>query len=279
MQKAAIGIIITVCIFLCLGSGAHARDDKKDTSPWSKYGLSAGGMTNLSSSQVRLGAKGLALGVDLEEFLGLNVNASSFRVEGYWRFTQNRRHRLDLGWYSLRRQGSTTIGRPIEIGDLVLPIGTTVNTSFNIDVIKGKYSYSFFQDDRFDLAFSAGLYVLPIDFEVNATGFIAQGAEEASITAPLPLLGLRGDFAVTDNFFLLSSFELFYLEIGDYRGGIFDGSIGGEYKFSDHFGLGLSVQHFDIRVEASGNDFPGVDFIGRIGYTFQGLMAYIKLYF
>ena len=46
------------------------------------------------------------------------------------------------------------------------------------------------------LAVAGGFYIMPISFQISAQG-IFEGEEKADITAPLPTLGLRLDFAVT----------------------------------------------------------------------------------
>ncbi len=40
------------------------------------------------------------------------------------------------------------------------------------DIYRLRYSYSFFQDDRMDLALSIGTYVMPIEIGLNATGLV-----------------------------------------------------------------------------------------------------------
>ena len=74
--------------------------------------------------------------------------------------------------------------------------GTQVSGFFNFDVCKLAYSFPFFQDERFDLALSFGLFIMPVEFGFNATGLVAERIEE-SITAPLPVVCFRGDFALT----------------------------------------------------------------------------------
>jgi len=105
-------------------------------------------------------------------------------VDGLWCFTRNRRHRLDFSWFDISRDASKKLLRDIEIGDTVFPIGTEVKSSFDLKVFKEAYGYSIFQDDRIDLGASLGLFVMPIKFEISASGLF-EGDESESITAPL----------------------------------------------------------------------------------------------
>ncbi len=54
--------------------------------------------------------------------------------------------------------------------NVTISAGTKVDTTFNYQIIRAAYSYSFFQDDRMDLAASIGLFVMPIKFEMSAAG-------------------------------------------------------------------------------------------------------------
>lgn len=146
-------------------------------------------------------------------------------------------------------------------------------------IFKATYSYSFFQDDRFDLAASAGLFVIPIDYSIKATNLL-EGHEEDSVTAPLPVIGLRGDFAITPKLFLKSNIDFFYLEYDNYEGSIIDIRMAIEYNLFKNIGFGLGFEHLQVDVEAKGDsDFPGVNFNGNILFNYSGVLLYTKIYF
>lgn len=84
------------------------------------------------------------------------------------------------------------------------------------------YSYSFFQDDRVDLAVSIGVYVMPIDFGVKVSGVLDEGGSE-KFTAPLPVFGLR--------------------------------------------------------LEAEGEDWPGIDLKGNVEFNYAGVQLYLRLFY
>ncbi|MBW1830073.1 MAG: hypothetical protein JRI74_11740, partial [Deltaproteobacteria bacterium] len=222
-------------------------------SVWGQKELSA----NISNSSVRLGVKGAGLDVDVEELLGLNTTTSSFAIDGYWRFMKRRRHRLDFSWLSFHRSGEAILGRDIEFNDLDIKAGSHVNTTFDLDMYRVGYSYSFFQDDRMDLGVGLGVYILPVSFEITASGLV-NGSESESITAPLPVLSLRADFAITPRWLLLTKFDVFYLEISNFRGAIFDTRVAVEYNPFKNVGFGLSLNSFNLKVEAEGDDYPEI---------------------
>ena len=94
-RKCLLPLLITF-LLLCLAQPALAKETSQAEKPWKRFSLKLGGSANTTDSSVRLGLKGAALDVDVEEILGLDTSTSSFAIEGYWRFMKRRRHRLDF---------------------------------------------------------------------------------------------------------------------------------------------------------------------------------------
>lgn len=86
-------------------------------------------------------------------------------------------------------------------GNLItIDAGTTVESYFDLDIYELACSYSFFQDERVDLAAGIGLFLMPLDFGLRASGAVDEDGS-ARFTAPLPVLGLRMDVALTPSGF------------------------------------------------------------------------------
>ena len=274
-------VFFAASVIFCIKPALAENPASHDT-PWEKFSLDLGYFIANTNTDISLGS-GLGLTVSVEDLLGLDSTDSVFRVGGSWRFTDNRRHRLNLDWFSFRRDGSTTIGRDFTIKDdegneITVPAGSQVTSKFNFDIYKAGYSYSFFQDDRMDLAFKIGLYVMPIEIGLNASGLINVNETER-FTAPLPTFGLRMDFAITPKWFLRSNVEIFYLEIQEFTGTIYESGVAIEYLPWKHLGFGLGFNTFNFEIEADGEDYPGIDFKGEIEFQYTGLLLYAKMFF
>lgn len=252
-------------------------NDSKDL-PWERFSFKLGGYIADLNSELRIGSGTLGAGVsvDVEDALGMESSMSVFRAGALYRFGTNRRHQVDFTYYDFRRDATQKIGRDIDWGDNTYPIGTTVESFFNFRVFKGSYSYALLQDDRFRISASFGLYVMPIDMGISADEI---GAEEEDITAPLPVFGIKGDFAITPKLFLKQSFEAFYLEYENFKGSIVAANLLLEYNIWKNVGLGIGVDTFRLKIEAEGEDYPGIDFMGNLEYNYTGLLLYTKVYF
>lgn len=252
--------------------------EEKASYPWKRFNIQIGGFISEIDSSVSFGTDNVGLLIDVEDLLGIESSTTVFRVDGNWRFTDNRRHRLDFGWFSWHRSGNTQLLDDINIGGLEIPAGTTLSTELDLDIIQAHYSYSFLQDDRVDLALGLGLYVAPFSFKYDSSGLL-EAEDKESFIAPLPVLGLRGDFVLVENWYLRNNIDAFFMKYQNFKGGLLSASTSLEYTPFENFGLGLGFESFRIRVQADGGDWPGIDFRGKMNYQTVGLLFYIKFMF
>ena len=272
--------IILLAVSLC--PPAFAQDDMSGT-PWERFSVSLGGVGALSNSDIRIGTTVLGTGIDIdvEEALNLDTQQSAVRLEVLYRIGEERRHRVGLSYFEFRRKGTTVLGENIVIGDppITIPSGDTVNTFYDTTILKTDYAYSFFMDDRFNLAVSGGLFVMPIEIGLDNT---SNGeSTRTDITAPLPVVGFSFDYAISPKWLLRQRMELLYLKYGDFTGSILDTNIGVEWNVWENWGFGAAIDNFHLSIESESynEDIPGVDFVGRIKLSYTGLMLYTKYRF
>lgn len=284
MATRNVSIACLVGILLIAGS-AFAEENESNSLPWKKAYLNVGYYWASLDSGLKLSSQNIGIGVeiDVEDTLGLDNDDQSFRISTGWRFTQNKRHKVEFDWFRFRREGSKTLDAAIELPDD--EDGTTtigpgkLEGMFNFDIYKVKYEYSFFLDDRVDLNLGLGLYIMPIEFGLSGRidGVVEESLVE-SITAPLPVLGLGFDFAITPKWFLRQQLDLFYLEYDNFKGGIISNHFALEYLPWKYAGFGLGVDGLRVRVKAEGEDYPEIDFKGEIEFSYVGAQLYFKLF-
>ena len=278
---AAIAISVFVAPAVAEGDGEEI--DPKSL-PWDRAHVQLGGFMAAMDSGFRIGSSTAGLGavLDVEELLGLEETQVSFRFDGAFRFTKNRKHKFDFTWFSMNRSAERTLGPDEEItipdpddpdGEIVLT-NMTIESKFNYDIFKIKYKYSFLLDKRVDVFVGGGFYVMPIEFGLGEQG--ANGTDE-SITAPLPVLSAGVNVALAKKWFLRQEFDLMYLKIGGFTGQISDFNLGLERTVAKRLALGLGVESLNISVESeTSGDYPGVDFTGSVEFQYVGLQFYIR---
>ncbi len=277
MKKKLSICFLTIILIVFPQSVLTANDNDQDK-PWEKLNIKLGGYIVALDSDVSIGSERLGIGasIDVEEALDLETSLSVFRAEALYRFDRRRRHQIDLKYFDFRRKATKNLTKDIEFRDKIYSIGTDVDSFFNIRVFKASYGYAFFQDDRFSMSASLGLFITPIEFGADADKI---GSEDEDITAPLPVLGLNVDFALTPKLFIKQNIEFFYFEINDFIGTLTSANVALEYNAWKHLGLGIGYDIFRFRIESQGEDYPGIDFTGKIEFGYSGLLLYGKIYF
>jgi hypothetical protein len=275
--------VFLVAGLICFIQPTWAKDVDAKDKPWKKFNVDVGYLISSLNTDLELGAKGLGVKVDVEDLLGMDSTNSVFKLKGFWRFTDNLRHRFGFEYSSYRRDGNRRVLEDFTIEDkdgneITIPAGSQVSSHFDLDIIKGTYTYSFIQDDRMDLALGLGLYWMPIDVGISSTGLINVNENE-SFNAPLPVVSFRADFAITPKWFLRTKMEVFYLELQNFKGSIYQSTAGVEYLPWKHAGFGLSFDTFNLHIEADGEDYPEIDFKGELNFNITGLLLYFKMFF
>jgi hypothetical protein len=275
--------LIGIVLILSLAAGPSAADDTAKDSPWAKFSFNAGAFLSSTATDVRFGS-GLGVTINLEEAFGLEATNRVFRLDTYWRFTDNRRHRVDFSWFSLKRSAYRKLTDDITINppnddEITLETGAEVESFIDLDIFEIDYRYSFIQDERLDMAGGIGLYVMPISFGLNVTGIVDEQGDQA-FTAPLPVLSLKIDVLIAPKWYFRNGAQLFYVEYDGMVGSVTNLRSGLEYNPWKHFGLGVGVESMRLYLEGNGQIvYPDNDLKGTVGFNYFGLNLYGRVYF
>jgi hypothetical protein len=250
--------------------------------PWEKGSVSFGGFAAVMDSTLSLGVNNVGVNVNAEKLLGLNTEITVLRLNALYRPGESRRNQLDFTYAAYHRNGSAILGNDIQVGNVLLPAGATLDTVFNFDIIRGDYTYAFLQDDRMRIAAGLGVYAVPLKYSLTSTTSSGKAnVEAANITLPLPALALRADFLLIPKLYLTTSVDAMYLQYQDFKGSLYDVNLDLEYRPWKHLGFGVGYNSFSIDVQNSSttSNYPGANFNGEVGVHFAGLMLYGKFLF
>jgi hypothetical protein len=244
-----------------------------------KFKLSVGGFFPAIDSQLKVDSKEFGKGtvIDLEDDLGFDEDVKLGRIEGYWRFAP--KHRFYLGYYGFSRDVQKTLETEIEWDDKVFEVGAELQSEWDIDFVYGKYGYSFFQGDKWELSGSLGLYYLKNVIRVRGEARIEGNGgeeeaseeviEEASLDLPIPLFGLTAEYYITPKWRFIGNVSYFTISLDEWDGSVFDFSANLEYLFHKNFGIGTGYLYFDADVERDRETR-----ISHLDYTYQGVQVY-----
>ena len=267
--------MLNVISLLALAMWVEQAVAEQPVGPWEKWNLSVGAYAATLGTDVRVGTPGVGAQIDLENVLGLDSSETVVRIDAAYRFGSSLRHRWDFTWYDLSRDATRTLTEDINVDGKIYPIGTTVDSKYDLAFYNVRYSYSFLQDDRVDFAGSVGFHVTHIGLAVQAAGI---GTAGDVVTAPLPLVGGRLDVALTERWYVRSSIEFMYLKFGDFKGQMTDMTVGAEYRAWKNFAIGGGLNSVRLSLDAD-KESSGVTMAGDMKSNILGLTLYGKLMF
>jgi hypothetical protein len=245
-----------------------------------KWKFELGGYFPAISSDIKVNVGDTT--IDLENFLGLSENESVARLDGYWRFAK--KHRLGFGYYGLRRDATHGFSDTVTIGGEEWPIGAQVSTELDMDFISIAYAYSFFQNEKWEIAGTIGAYWVQVETTIALAASIGCPGDDCleasdrfvseTVEAPLPLIGLSFDYYITPKWMTTFKAGYFQLSLDKFSGKILNVGAKLEYQFTKMFGLGLGYDAFRLNVD--GEDAGDT---AEIDYKYSGVQIYGVLRF
>ena len=221
-----------LCIFLTMVNLVRAEEPLPD-----KFKIAIGGYavgrydSTMSLTEPTLGA---GVSISPEDTLGLDLKQTVTRLDGYYRFTP--KHALTYSWYNINSTGNKTIDEEFEWLDengnsVTIPIGAQANTDLDYDIYKIGYLYSFYHNDKVELAAGAGLHITSISVALDVdTTSGPLDTKNIKSTVPLPVLSLGLTYHVTPKFMWYLKSEVFAISIDDWSGTYTDSTLAMEYR-------------------------------------------------
>jgi hypothetical protein len=218
---------------------------------------------------------GLSYMLDTSDTLGMDYESSVFRLDGYYRFTP--KHSVDFSYFRVKSDG-TKETQDFTFKEFDISAGASVNSYFNMDTYKVNYCYSFYHNEKVELALSAGLHVTKIELGLSAEGHITNtqtgetlsyiGDVGTDVTVPLPVMGFKGAYAIIEKkFFVSYRSEYFKLAYDGYEGDLISSALTFEYRFYEHYGIGLGYNANKINLKIDDGEY-----VTRVRNTISGFM-------
>jgi len=217
--------------------------------------------------------------VDFDEALG-GGDSQRIRLDSHWRFGDTGRHKIKAIAFDMSRDNSRTFDEDIEWGGDIYPVGAEIDAEFSFTVIELAYEYSFMRRDNFELDASIGLHYTDLSSSLSAKAETSGGtltgdiSNSASVAAPLPVIGLRGIWDLSHNFWLDATAQFFALSIDEYDGNLQDYRVLVTWQPKKWLGIGLGYNHFSIDVDVDASDFDG-----SLDWTYSGPMIFYSAVF
>lgn len=217
--------------------------------------------------------------VDFDEALG-GGDSQRLRLDSFWRFGDSGRHKVKAIAFDTSRSNSRTFDRDIEWGGDIYPATAKVSSEFSFTVIEAAYEYAFMKRDRYELDGSIGLHYTTLDASLKAKAEFSGGtltrdvSNTGSVDLPLPVIGLRGMWDLTHNFWLDATAQYFALAIDEYDGNLQDYRVLVTWQPKKWLGVGFGYNRFTVDVDVDKDKFNG-----SLDWTYSGPMVFYSASF
>ncbi len=273
-KKNALLVVLAMVILPSILLAQDKKPASNENPSWDRFSVSFGGFLASYNSGITFASKQLGLGIkiDIEDALGIEASQLAFRGKAKYNFGKTKKHSATLGYFGIIRNAKKVLEQELDYDGEIFPIGTEITSEFNLTILRAKYDYAFFQDDRVSLGVSFGLFIMPVSLRVNA---INNQEKKTQFTAPLPLLGLRSDFKISDKFYLNQSVEVLYLAFTNFTGSLLDLNVALEHRTFDHisFGVGVNSNRLNFNIKKPDS---AIGFFGDISMDYTGMLFYAK---
>ena len=258
---------------------AYAESDKLELYGGYKFALGVGAAIVKFDTKMKFTDKQSGNSVFLDPEGNLDLPETSNVTTIYGRYNFNQKHSVGFSFFSINRESSVfSFDKTFEDIRVVGNATMTDTTNF----YRLDYGYTLFNDDRSRIKLLAGIYSLDLKYVFEANGDITVDGvttsgsilEEASVFAPLPLIGLDFWFSFTPEWSMATTVGFVAGKHDDLSAVVVQAGINAQYKFSRHIGgvIGLTSFSADVVIEDS-------DEKQDIDYAYDGLFMGVHFVF
>lgn len=222
-----------------------------------------------TSAQLQNSTTGVGANVDFENALGMATDKSVPIASARWRL--GAKWRVEAEYFQLNRSASKVIDRDIQWGDTVYPVNAHVDSRFNFSDLRVSAGYSFFRRPDKEVGVGAGLHIAQYDVSLSANG---SASESSVVTAPLPVLSVYSQFALTERWAISARLDRFVLKYDTFDGSISAIGLDLMYQPFRHVGVGLGTRSLYINASAESGNRKAI-----FRQTFQGPLLFVSVSF
>jgi hypothetical protein len=212
---------------------------------------------------------GVGTSVDFEDTFDMERSKTVPTFYARWRI--NQRWRIDADYFQLNRDSERVIDREIRWGDQTFAVNTSVSSKFDFSDLRVSVGYSFFRTPDKELGVGLGLHMAWYDVSLSSPATSGEGQD---VLAPLPVLSLYGNFALTDRWAVGTRLDRFSLDYDKFSGGLTNLAIDVQYQPFRHVGFALGYRGLFIKAEVEGDRVTG-----KFRQSFSGPMLSMNVSF
>jgi len=215
--------------------------------------------------------------IDLNSNFDKPTDATRTRLDALWRI--NPKHHVRFLYFNNDVTRTKTLAQDISYGDYTFISGSYLESQSKLTVYELAYEYAFMHEPDYEVAASAGVHYMDMSLQFSGNAQYSDGtttypasftSKTSNLPAPLPLIGVRGGWAVAPEWYLDAQAQFLKIGYEGYDGYWSDLRAGATWMFSRNFGIGMGYNVFALNVNVSRPNFDG-----KLKMGYSGLQAFL----
>lgn len=209
-------------------------------------GVKVGYWFTTLSSNVRV-STGTVVGTDIDcvSTLGIDQTEGAVPAEAWLRFGDHDQNWLTVDYYSVKYSGSQTIGAALNFDGTTYPVSDNISTTLKTQAYGIRYRRDVIYDEQGRLGLELGLDGMTFDASLSSA--TANLSEE--ISAPVPVVGIAGEYTLYPDFFIEAELRGIGANIGGVKASFINADVALRYQFAPNFSGSVAYKYFDMQAE------------------------------
>ncbi len=190
---------------------------------------------------------------DIEDILGAADEKTVLQLDANVRIGNY--HRLEFGYFKLRRDSVTTLTDDLSFGDEVFPEGSILNTNIDARIFRAGYGYSLIRDAQKELGVMAGFHIAETDVKLNSS---ATGqSERSNSSTPLPVIGAYASVFLGDKTTVDAKVQIFRTDFDRYEGSLNFASLDIQRRVTKAISVGVGYNYYRMKLSSNEDSVNG----------------------
>ncbi len=208
--------------------------------------------------------------IEISEDIEMRDTESTGSLNFRWRYTEN--WSLWGQYWSTKSSGGATLTNDVTWDGTTYKAGSFVNAGVDSSILRVFFGRSFFRKPQSEWGLGAGLHWMELNAflqlkidSMPSSGVDIDEKETVSGGVPLPNFGAWYMYSWSPKWVALGRIDWLRIDLGEYNGEMYNISAGVNYQMSEHFGIGLALNGFNLRAEVIRDGFTGEIETSQIG--------------
>jgi len=214
--------------------------------------------------------------IDFDASLQSDISESIGALQFSWRFSD--KWSLWGQYLEWNDRSTAVLTEDVVWGDITFGAGTGVGAGLDTTITRVFFGRSFRKDNRHEFGVGFGGHILNISAFIEGNAIIngvpdGFRTEVVNTNGVLPNLGAWYIHSWSQRWAFVSRLDWLGADIDKYDGHIINASLGVNYSFGKHFGIGLNYSFLELDVNVDDTNWQG-----SLTSTSQGAFAYLSGY-